>query len=96
MHHREGVDGAESRHDVASRVCASLRDILARHCAHQVVVTHGFAHTFALAAWIQMPPATAGAVSFRCRSGGITVLHEHDYFHNRAVVALSDTVHLDT
>jgi 2,3-bisphosphoglycerate-dependent phosphoglycerate mutase len=94
MHHHEGIDGAETRNDVAARVYAALDDVLAGDFAHQVVVTHGFAHTFVVTAWIQMPLASAGSVAFRCRSGGITVLQEDDYFHNRAVVTLSDTGHI--
>lgn len=94
MHHHEGVDGAETRYDVASRVYAAFDDILAVGCRHQVVVTHGFAHTFVVAAWINMPLESAGSVTFRSSSGGITVLQEDDYFHNRAVVTLSDTTHL--
>ncbi len=72
MHHHEGIDGAETRYDLATRVYAALQDMLAADCPNQVVVSHGFAHTFV----------------------GITVLQEDDYFHNRALVTLSDTTHL--
>lgn len=94
MHHHEGVDGAETRFDLAVRVYAAVADILAADCAHQVVVTHGFAHTFVIAAWIGMPLASAGSVEFRTTGGGITVLQEDNYFHNRAVALLNDTTHL--
>jgi len=94
MHHREGVDGAETRCDIATRIYAALDDILAGDCAYQVVVTHGFALTFVVAAWIGMPLASADRVIFRSSSGGITVLQEDDDFHNRAVVTLNDTAHL--
>jgi probable phosphoglycerate mutase len=94
MHHHEGIDGAETRHDLAVRVYAAVDDILAADWAHQVVVTHGFAHTFVVAAWIKMPLASTGSVAFGSSSGGITVLQEDDYFHNRAVVTLNDTTHL--
>ena len=52
--------------------------------------------TFVVSAWIRMPLEAAGYVAFRSTSGGITVLHEDDFFHNRAVVSLNDTSHLDT
>jgi probable phosphoglycerate mutase len=94
MHHHEGIDGAETRYDLATRVYAALQDILAADCSNHVVVTHGFAHTFVVAAWINMPLESAGSVTFRSSSGGITVLQEDDYFHNRALVTLSDTTHL--
>ncbi len=32
MHHREGVDGAETRHDIASRIYAAVDDILRSKC----------------------------------------------------------------
>ena len=41
-----------------------------------------------------MPIEAAGYVAFRSTSGGITVLREDDYFHNRAVESLNDTSHL--
>ena len=73
---------------------APLETIVARPCAHQVVVTHGMALTFVVSASIRMPLETAGYVAFRSTSGGISVLHEDDFFHNRAVVSLNDTSHL--
>jgi probable phosphoglycerate mutase len=94
MDHDEGVDGAETRRAFASRVYAALEEVLASGAAHQVVVTHGFALTFLVAAWIRMPVASTGYVNLRAPGGSITVLEEDDYFHNRAVVALADTAHL--
>ena len=61
---------------------------------HQVVVTHGFALTFVIAAWIKMPLASLGYVNFLAKPASITTLREDDYFHNRQVVALADTRHL--
>ena len=94
MRHREGVDGAETRHDIASRIYAALDDVLRNDCRHQVIVTHGFAHTFVVAAWIRMPLESLGHVVFHSGSGAVTVLHEDDFFHNRAVVTLGDATHL--
>jgi probable phosphoglycerate mutase len=59
-----------------------------------VVITHGFALTFVIAAWIKMPIDALGYVSFRAASGSITVLREDDYFHNRQVAVLGSTDHL--
>ncbi len=42
-----------------------------------------------------MPLESVGYVSFQSTSGAITVLHEDDHFHNRAVVTLNDTRHLE-
>ena len=94
MHHHEGVDGAETRRDIASRIYDAVDDILLSDCRHQVIVTHGFAHTFVVAAWIKMPLESVGHVVFRSESGAITVLHEDDYFRNCSVVTLGDATHL--
>jgi probable phosphoglycerate mutase len=59
-----------------------------------VIVTHGFALSFVVAAWIRMPLNSLGYVSFPARSGSITTLHEDDYFHNRQVLTLAGTRHL--
>lgn len=96
MHHDEGVPGAETRWSLAERVYASMGRILESGCEHQVAVTHGFAATMVLAAWIKMPIDAAGSVSFRAPSGSITELREDDFFHNRQVVRLGDVTHLGT
>lgn len=92
--HDEGIRGAETRWSLASRVYASMARILANECEHQIVVTHGFAATMVLAAWIKMPIEAVTSVSFRVVSGSITDLRQDDFFNNREVVTLSDTTHL--
>ena len=94
MDHHEGVEGAETRRAFATRVYAAVDQVLANDCGHQVLVTHGFALTFVVAAWIRMPLESTGYVNLRAPGGSITVLEEDDFFHNRAVVTLADTAHL--
>ena len=94
MGHDEGVPGAETKMAFAQRVYSVMDAILESSCAHQVIVTHGFAVTFVLASWIRMPIESLGYVNFRAASGSITLLREDDYFHNRQVVSLGDTRHL--
>jgi probable phosphoglycerate mutase len=94
MNHDEGVAGAETRGAFAARVYAAMDTILASECAHQIVVTHGFAVTFVIASWITMPIEAAGYVNFRAAAGSITVLREDDDWHSRQVVSLGDTRHL--
>ncbi|WP_020667536.1 histidine phosphatase family protein [Amycolatopsis nigrescens] len=96
MRHDEGIPGAETRAALAQRVYAAMDAILESPCAHQIIVTHGFALTFVLASWIRMPLESADYVGFRAPSGSITVLREDDFFHNRQVSSLGDTSHLDT
>lgn len=95
LSHDEGIPGAETKAVFAARVYAAIEDITARTAERQVIVTHGFALTFVIAAWIRMPPASLGYVNFRSKSGSITTLREDDFFHNRQVSVLADTRHLD-
>ena len=96
MYHDEGIQGGETKAELATRVYRAVGTIAARPCAHQVIVTHGMALTFVISAWIQMPIEAAGYAAFRSTCGGITVLCEDDFFHNRAVVSLNDTSHLQS
>jgi probable phosphoglycerate mutase len=96
MDHDEGIQGSETKRVFAERVYHAMSAIEADPATHHVVVTHGFAVTFAIAAWIRMPLEAAGYVNFRSTSGGLTLLGEDDYFHNRAVLSLNETAHLHT
>lgn len=94
MDHSEGIQGAETRREFATRVYGAMDSILTSPSPHLVVVTHGFALTFLVSSWIGLPLDAAGRVNFRASSGGLTVLEEDDHFHNRTVALLNDTVHL--
>lgn len=59
-----------------------------------MVVTHGFALTFVVSAFMRLPIDALGYVNFRSSPGGITVLCDDDHFHNRQLVQLSDLAHL--
>jgi probable phosphoglycerate mutase len=96
MEHDEGVQGSETKAAWARRVYAAMDHIVRRPCEHQIIVTHGGSLTFVVASWIKMPAESAGYVSFRAPSGSITTLREDDYFHNRQVLGLGDTGHLDS
>ncbi|WBO61757.1 histidine phosphatase family protein [Streptomyces camelliae] len=96
LEHDEGVEGAETKAAWVRRIYAALDEILLRPCAHQIIVTHGGSLTFVVASWIRMPIEAVGYASFRAPSGSITTLCEDDFFHNRQVVSLGDTRHLDS
>jgi probable phosphoglycerate mutase len=95
MEHDEGLRGAETKRQFARRIYAFMDDLLRDRCEHQVLITHGYAVTFIVAAWIKMPAESLGYVNFRVPSGSITVLREDDYFHNRQVASLGDSYHLN-
>jgi probable phosphoglycerate mutase len=94
LDHRFGIPGAETRRELASRIYRAVDRIVASPATHQVIVTHGFALTFVVAAWIGMPLEAAGSVAVLAASGSITYLQEDDLFGNRAIVRLIDTTHL--
>jgi 2,3-bisphosphoglycerate-dependent phosphoglycerate mutase len=94
LDHRDGIEGAETKREFLTRIYRAMDRIVASPCATQVVVTHGFAMTFVVAAWIGMPLESAGWVSFRSNAGGITHLREDDELFNRTVMSLNDRAHL--
>ena len=94
MDHFEGIAGSETKAAFAERIYATVEGILESPSEYQVIVTHGFALTFVVACWIKMPLESAGYVSFRPSSGGITELQEDDFYHNRRVVSLNSVAHL--
>ncbi len=57
-------------------------------------MTHGFALTFVITAWIEVPLTDLGYASSPAKSASITTLVEDDRFHTRQVVTLADTRHL--
>jgi broad specificity phosphatase PhoE len=94
LDHSGGIEGAESRRDVARRVYPCIAEIVARPCATQVIVTHGFTLSMVVSAWMKVPIEACGFVAFPAASGSITHLRQDDFFRNRAVVDLADTSHL--
>jgi probable phosphoglycerate mutase len=94
LDHNDGIEGAETRREFMTRIYRAMQRIVESPCGAQVVVTHGFAMTFVVAAWIRMPLESAGWVNFRSNAGGITHLHEDDELFNRYVMSLNDRTHL--
>jgi 2,3-bisphosphoglycerate-dependent phosphoglycerate mutase len=94
LDHRDGIDGAETKREFLTRIYRAMSRIVESPCATQVIVTHGFAVTFVVAAWIRMPLESAGWVTFGSNPGGITHLHEDDTLFNRHVMSLNDRAHL--
>nr|WP_197717119.1 histidine phosphatase family protein [Glycomyces terrestris] len=88
------IPGAESKFALAQRIYAALDEILQSPCEHQIVVTHGFAFTYLVAAWIKMPIDSLGHVVFKVPSGSITTLHEDDLYRGRMVLRMGATDHL--
>jgi probable phosphoglycerate mutase len=96
MEHDLGVPGAETNASLARRINEAMDEILRHPCEHQVIVTHGFALTFVVAAWIRMPLDSLGYVVFKVPSGSITTLREDDFHRSRQVIRLGSTRHLSS
>ena len=94
LSHDEWIPGAETKAAFAARIFAAMEAITTSPAEYQVIVTHGFALTFVIAAWIGMPLPSLGFAEFRSAPGSITTLRQDDYFHNRQVAVLADTGHL--
>ena len=94
LDHRDGIADAESKREFITRVYRATQRIIDRDCATQVVITHGFAMTFVVSAWIGLALEDAAYVSFKSTPGGITHLFEDDELHNRSVMRLNDTTHM--
>ncbi len=94
LDHHCGIDGAETRRDVATRVFPCVEAIVSRPCATQIIVTHGFTLSMVIAAWMKIPIEACGFVSFPAKSGSITHLRQDDFFQSRAVIGLADASHL--
>ena len=86
--------GAETRREVATRVNSALGRALGRGAADTVIVTHGFALTFLVMAWLGVPVEHMGYCNLPSRPGGVTHLQEDDLFHNRGIKYLNRTEHL--
>lgn len=93
LDHRGGFKHAETRREFATRIYCALDTIVARPCATQILVTHGFALTFVVAAWVKMPVETTGFIDLHVRPGSITHLREDPFWGSRSVVSLGDASH---
>ena len=96
LDHRGPIGGAETRREVATRVGACISTLMTDIGHDHIVVTHGFALTFVVTTWMQIPVDAVGFASFATTPGAITHLRLDDYWRNRTLVALADTSHLKT
>jgi probable phosphoglycerate mutase len=94
LRHDEGIAGAETRMDLATRAYRVMRRILESPGEQQVLVTHGGTTTLLIAAWIGRPIDAAGLVQFKVSAGSISVLRKDDQNYSHQVEQLSDVSHL--
>ncbi|GAA1567296.1 histidine phosphatase family protein [Kribbella hippodromi] len=92
--HHDGPAGAETRLALVERLYPALDDILRRPVENQVIVSHGSASSYLIAAWIGMPMRSTDRVFFPLASGSITTLRRNDTHHSHQVISLNETAHL--
>lgn len=94
LDHPVGIDGAETRRQLAQRVYPFIDAVVERDASTQIIVTHGFTLSMVIAAWMKVPIESCGFISFPASGGSITHLRQDDFFRNRAVLKLADVAHL--
>lgn len=80
--------GAESRRELAGRVNSFVEELM-NIDGDALVVTHGFAATFVVAAFQNIEIDSMAYVSYRFTPGSVSVLVEDDLFKNRTLALLN-------
>ena len=80
---------AESRREVGTRIQSSLDQIVGKLENYTIIITHGFALTFVIMAWLKVPVENMEYCHFQPRSGGVTLLREDDLWGSRTVIFLN-------
>lgn len=81
-------DGAENRRIVATRISEFLNEIMKLE-KDIIIVTHGFAATFVIAAFQKIDVSSMGYVNYKLTPGSISILEEDNLFQNRTVSLLN-------
>ena len=87
-------EGGESRREVGERITRFVKEELADIDGSAIVITHGFALTFVIAAWLRIPVEHMDYCEFRSSPGGVTHLTEDQHFSNRTLLKLNDSSYI--
>lgn len=85
-------EGAESRREVATRIYRFMDGVLAAPPRSAVIVTHGFALTFIVSAWLGMPIESLGVARYGTASGSLTRLEMDPDWGDRKLVSFNETL----
>ncbi|EZH74161.1 hypothetical protein ATO12_14930 [Aquimarina atlantica] len=80
--------GAETRRNVAERICQFVDEIIELE-KDIIVVTHGFAATFFIAAFQKIDISSMGYINYRLNPGSISILEEDNIFKSRVIKLLN-------
>ncbi|CAA9271414.1 MAG: hypothetical protein AVDCRST_MAG83-3291 [uncultured Arthrobacter sp.] len=95
MDHHPGTPGTETRRQWATRAYRALDRVLQADAEHSIIVTHGGTLTYLISAWIKLPLDDAGHAKFSATPGGITRLREDGFTHDRCIIELNHSAHLN-
>ena len=84
-------EGAESRREVGTRITRFIEEVICKIDDTAIVITHGFALTFFIAAWLRFPVEHMDHCVFNASPGGVTRLSQDEKFGNRVLATLNDT-----
>lgn len=85
---------AETRRQAATRIYRFMGDLMASRNQDVVIVTHGFALSFVISAWLGMPIESLGRMRYCADSGSVTELDFDPDWGDRRLVTLNETSHL--
>ncbi|MEM7349300.1 MAG: histidine phosphatase family protein [Acidobacteriota bacterium] len=85
-------EGAETRRTAATRIYRFMDRLLAAEHDSAIVVTHGFAVTFVISAWLGIPIEGLGHIVYRADPGSITTLDLDIRWGSRRLVNLNEAV----
>lgn len=89
-------EGAESRRDIAHRISEVMAEISQQPSQTKIIVSHGFALTFIVLAWLRIPVKAQAFANLGSSAGAITHLTQGGLFPtNRSLQVLSDSSHLE-
>lgn len=80
--------GAESRREVAERIYKFVDEIIDLD-KDKIIVTHGFAAIFLIAAFQKIEISSMGFINYKLDPGSISILEEDDLFRNRTISLLN-------
>jgi probable phosphoglycerate mutase len=87
-------EGAETRREVATRIYQFIDRLIESTPDTAVVVTHGFALTFVISAWLGVPIESLGSARYGAASGSLTMLEIDPEWGDRKLVSFNETTHL--
>jgi len=86
---------SETRRDIGTRIQSAVNRIVSGPDNNIIIVTHGYALTFVIMAWLKIPVENMDYCSFAARPGGVTLLHQDDFFENRRVIYTNKQEYLE-